>query len=307
MLSKKTKTILPIIWMGIIFYLSHQPYEFFVIESTNPRQITAHIFLYAILAYLLIITVLEWRKSRLRNVFLFSVFFSIIYGISDEYHQGFIPGRTVSSLDVVMDMIGAVIGSFLFLIIHKKKKPKLLLHTCCMGCGSYVVQKLKKDFNVVLYFYNPNIFPREEYDTRFNETKKIAKKFKLKLIIGNSDHKKWLDLVKGFEGEPERGRRCVLCYNERLKETARKAEEMGFEYFTTTLTISPHKDADVISELGNDIAKKYHVIFYDKDFKEEDGFKKSCVLSKELGLYRQNYCGCEFSIRGNKTKKKDSQ
>lgn len=299
MFNKATKTILPIIWMGIIFYLSHQPYEFFVIEATSARQIAAHIFLYAVLAHLLVIAILSWRKWQLKNIILFSIFFSILYGITDEYHQGFIPGRFVSSLDVAMDAVGAIIGASLFLVIHKKRKPKLLLHTCCMGCGSYIVQKLKEDFNVTLYFYNPNIFPKEEYSIRFEETKRIAEKFKLKLIIGGCDHKKWLDLVKGFEGEPERGRRCVLCYNERLKEAARKAEELGFDYFTTTLTISPHKDAEIISELGNDLAKKYHVKFYDKDFKEEDGFKKSCVLSKELGLYRQNYCGCEFSIRGN--------
>lgn len=307
MLSKIFKTLLPVLWMAIIFTLSHQPYDFFIIEATNAQQIVAHIFLYAVLAYLIVFAVAGWEKSwQLKNIILFSIFFSIFYGITDEYHQGFILGRFVSYLDLIFDSLGALLGAFLFYHVKKFsngvnflrefKKPKLLLHVCCIGCGAYVVKNLKKDFRVVLYFYNPNVFPKKEYDIRLEQAKKIAKKFHLKLLIGGYGHDDWLKLVKGYEGEPERGRRCLLCYSERLKETAKMAEKMNFNYFTTTLTVSPHKDAREIARIGKELEEKLNVEFLDKDFKKQDGFKKTCELSKKLGLYRQNYCGCEFSM-----------
>ncbi len=180
------------------------------------------------------------------------------------------------------------------------KTEKLLLHICCMGCGAHIAGELKKNFRVTLFFYNPNIFPENEYNKRLGEAKKIAKKFNLKLIIGKYKHNEWLELIKGNEREPEKGKRCIICYHERLKETAVKAKEIGSDYFTTTLTISPRKDARAISEIGNGLADKYDIKFLDKDFKKQDGFKKTCELSRELGLYRQNYCGCEFSRSGNK-------
>ena len=173
---------------------------------------------------------------------------------------------------------------------------KLLLHICCIGCGAYISQMLiKQNFKVVLYFYNPNIFPNEEYNIRFNEVRKIAKKFNIKYITEKYDHQDWLKKIKGLEQEPEKGKRCVICYYDRLKKTAQKAKELNFDYFGTTLTVSPHKLADKISEIGNKLEKKYNIKYLDKDFKKKDGFKNACKFSKELNLYRQNYCGCEFS------------
>jgi len=174
-------------------------------------------------------------------------------------------------------------------------KSKLLLHICCAGCGVYVSQLLKKTYIVTLYYYNPNIFPQSEYEKRLAEVKDIAHKFKLDLIVGNYDHDKWLEKIKDHENDPERGGRCLICYSDRLASTAKLAQKSKFDLFTTTLTVSPHKDALAINKIGNDLSLKYEVKFLDRDFKKQDGFKKSVEWSKKLDLYRQNYCGCEFS------------
>ncbi|MCK5416708.1 epoxyqueuosine reductase QueH [Candidatus Parcubacteria bacterium] len=175
------------------------------------------------------------------------------------------------------------------------KKPKLLLHICCISCGAYVSQVLNKDFELTLFFYNPSIYPKSEYEKRLKTVNEIAKKENLNIIFGEYDHEKWLDKIKGLENEPERGARCKICYIDRLQKSAEYASNNGFDYFTTTLTISPHKDAKLILEFGNELSKQYNVKFLEEDFKKKDGFKKSVKLSYELNLYRQDYCGCEFS------------
>ena len=179
----------------------------------------------------------------------------------------------------------------------KEKKSKCLLHICCVGCGAYVSEVLQANYDITLYFYNPSIFPRTEYDKRLDETVKVSEKLGLPLIVGTYNHSIWLESVKGLEQEPERGKRCVVCYDDRLKTTADKAVELGIEYFTTTLSVSPHKDFAKIKEIGDSLAQEFKIKFIDQDFKKQDGFKKACSLSKELNLYRQNYCGCEFSMR----------
>jgi predicted adenine nucleotide alpha hydrolase (AANH) superfamily ATPase len=176
-------------------------------------------------------------------------------------------------------------------------KSKLLLHICCAGCGVYVSQLLKQQYAVTLYFYNPNIFPKSEYNKRLAEVEEIAGKFKLDLIRGEYHHEVWLEKIRGHENDPERGERCLICYGDRLANTAKLAQKNKFDLFTTTLTVSPHKDALAISKIGNDLSLKYEVKFLDRDFKKQDGFKKSVELSKKLGLYRQNYCGCEYSYK----------
>ena len=170
-----------------------------------------------------------------------------------------------------------------------------MLHVCCIGCGVYVAESLARDFRVRLYFYNPNIFPASEYEKRFRETRHVADIMKLDLIVGACDHDAWLKMIAGREKDPERGERCRLCYRERLRSTAEKAAAEAADYFTTTLSVSPHKDAKAISMLGREMAGRYGVEFLDRDFKKQDGFKKSCAKSRELDLYRQDYCGCEFS------------
>lgn len=177
------------------------------------------------------------------------------------------------------------------------KKPKLLLHICCAGCGAYVASALKEEYDLALYFFNPNIFPENEYAIRLKEVKRVAVKFGLEYFFGSYDHGQWLGEIVGYEKEPERGARCRICYRQRLTDTASLAREKGFSYFASTLSVSPHKDSALISSIGNELQSQFGIIFLDKDFKKRDGYKKSLALSRELDLYRQNYCGCEFSRR----------
>ena len=182
---------------------------------------------------------------------------------------------------------------------NSKVKPKLLLHICCVGCGAYVSRQLKQDYEVALFFYNPNIWPAEEHKKRFGEAEKIANNLRLELIIGDYDHDRWLGAVRGHENDPERGKRCLICYKYRLAATAQRAREMGQDFLATTLTTSPHKNALAINRAGEPAARAAGLKFLNQDFKKQDGFKKSAALSRELGLYRQNYCGCEFSRTHN--------
>ncbi len=176
-------------------------------------------------------------------------------------------------------------------------KPKLLLHICCVGCGVYASQTLRHNYKTILFFYNPNIWPEEEYRKRLAEAEKIAEQFNLKLIVGEYKHDKWLKAVRGHEGDSEKGERCLICYKFRLEAAVDMAQKLNCGYLTTTLTISPHKNALAINQIGERAAAQHGIKFLDQDFKKHDGFKKSSTLSRELGLYRQNYCGCEFSIR----------
>lgn len=179
----------------------------------------------------------------------------------------------------------------------KKEKPKLLLHICCAGCGASVARELEEEYSVTLFFYNPNIFPKNEYKKRLRETKKVASYLGLPLIVSDYDHDRWLMNVEDFAHEPEKGKRCIICYRQRLESTQKEAKRKGFNFFSTTLTVSPHKDAGKIIEIGNSLAIKPELLFLARDFKKKDGFKKASCLSWELGLYRQDYCGCEFSIK----------
>jgi hypothetical protein len=180
---------------------------------------------------------------------------------------------------------------------NTENKPKLLLHICCAGCGAYVADLLKADYEPALFFYNPNIYPEKEHQIRLEEAKSIASYLNIPFYDKSYNHNKWLKLVAGLENEPEKGTRCDVCYFERLAITALEAKNMGYTIFTSTLSVSPHKKALTISEIGLKLQAKTGVRFLDQDFKKKNGFYKSVQLSKKLGLYRQNYCGCEFSIK----------
>lgn len=176
-------------------------------------------------------------------------------------------------------------------------KQKLLLHTCCIGCGAHVFQKLRDKYEVVLYFFNPNIYPQKEYNQRMEETKRIAKDMNLRLETDEYDHASWQKATCGLAFEPEGGRRCAICYNMRLNQAAIKAKELNCNIFATTLTISPHKKAEVINQIGHNLSARYNIEYLESNWKKQGGFQESCRLSRELNLYRQNYCGCEFSLR----------
>lgn len=176
-------------------------------------------------------------------------------------------------------------------------KKKLLLHTCCAPCVIYVHRLLSTDYNVTAMFFNPNIYPVDEYNRRRDELVSYAKKIELKLIIEPPDIESWKECIKGLEHLPEGAERCWKCYEYRMKKAASYAQDNNFDIFTTVLSISPHKNAVKLNEIGNKLATQYNVDYMEANFKKKEGFKIAAELSKEYSLYRQDYCGCEFSIR----------
>ena len=183
----------------------------------------------------------------------------------------------------------------------KTELPKLLLHACCAPCTPHVYDLLSGEYDVRAFFYNPNIFPEEEYNRRLEELRRFCGDKDIPLIEGNYDKEKWAEAIRGLEEEPEGGRRCAKCFEMRLAEVAHRAEAEGCSHFTTTLTVSPHKNAEAINRIGRAIGRaageRAGVEFLEKDFKKKDGYKISCDLSRERGFYRQDYCGCEYSMR----------
>ena len=179
----------------------------------------------------------------------------------------------------------------------ESKKPTLLFHICCAPCSGILSLKLKKDFNITIYYDNPNIWPEEEFLKRAKEAERFFGQEGVRFILADWKHKDFLVWAGELAQEPERGKRCRLCYYRRLEATAEVAKKKGFQYFATSLSISPHKDAKVINNLGRALAKKYGLNFLAEDWKKNEGFKKAMEFSREKGFYRQNYCGCEFSIR----------
>lgn len=175
---------------------------------------------------------------------------------------------------------------------------KIILHACCAPCASYPIKKLlEDDFEPVVFFYNPNIYPLNEYEIRKNELENYCKKLSISFFEGEYNHNSFLDTVKGKENEPEKGVRCSLCFNMRLNVTAQFAKEMKIDCFTTTLTVSPHKNSKQIFEEANKVAKAVGVQFIEYDFKKHDGFKISRQIARQNNMYAQKYCGCEFSVR----------
>ena len=172
---------------------------------------------------------------------------------------------------------------------------KVLLHACCGICSGYPIQKLKElGYEVLVYFCNDNFDTLEEYNKRLEGETTLCNYLKTELIIEPYQPEIYYNYVKGLENEPERGKRCLKCFELRLKQTAQKSKNLGIENFTTSMIISPHKNFKSLCLVGEKIAKDYGLCFLDIDFKKQDGFLKTNRLSKELGLYRQNYCGCKY-------------
>lgn len=176
------------------------------------------------------------------------------------------------------------------------KGARLLLHSCCAPCSSACLERLFKHFQITVFYYNPNVEAKEEYEKRKAEQIRFLKETGYAEFL-DCDHDKaaFEEIAKGFENEPERGKRCYRCYKLRLDRTAKTAKEEGFRYFTTTLTLSPYKNAEWLNELGERAGKEYGVDYLFSDFKKKNGYRRSIELSAEYGLYRQDFCGCEFS------------
>lgn len=182
-----------------------------------------------------------------------------------------------------------------------KNKKTLLLHACCAPCSSYVIEYLSNYFDITILFYNPNINNDKEYNKRLQELERFVKEFKtnnpVKVISLGYNHDEYLQTVLGLEEEKEGGSRCLKCYRLRIEKTFEYAKQYNFDYVTTTLTISPLKNSQVINKIGAELENIYHINYLYSDFKKKEGYKRSIVLSHEYNLYRQDYCGCEFSKR----------
>lgn len=177
-------------------------------------------------------------------------------------------------------------------------KPSLLLHSCCAPCSSYVLQYLAPYFDITVLYYNPNIYPQDEYLKRKAEQLRLIEELGgIKFADSDYESEKFYCAANGLENEREGGRRCGECFKLRLKKTAEEAERGGFSYFGTTLTVSPHKNAEAINAIGEKLEKEFAPAFLYSDFKKKDGYKQSVKLSEKYGLYRQNYCGCEYSLK----------
>lgn len=184
-------------------------------------------------------------------------------------------------------------------------RPRLLLHSCCGPCSSYVLEYLSELFDITVLYYNPNIAPDTEYELRLGEQSRLVDMLNtggagIKHVADSYGHDEFLNAVNGLEGEPEGGARCVICIGMRIERAALLAADGGFDWFCTTLSVSPYKDAPGINRLGAEMERRYGVKFLPSDFKKREGYQRSIELSKKYGLYRQDYCGCEFSRDGKK-------
>lgn len=190
-------------------------------------------------------------------------------------------------------------------IIERNKRedilPSLLLHSCCAPCSSYTIEYLSDYFKISVIYYNPNISPREEYEKRKEEQIRLINSLPVKNNVGfvdcDYDCNEFFEIAKGYEGCREGGERCFRCYEQRLRRTAKEAKKGGYDYFCTTLSISPLKNAQKINEIGERLSEEYGVLWLPSDFKKREGYKRSIELSKEYDLYRQNFCGCVYSRR----------
>jgi len=180
-------------------------------------------------------------------------------------------------------------------------KKKLLLHSCCAPCSSATLERLYPYFDITVFYYNPNIYPPEEFNHRKEEQSRLLQEMKeleqkVGIVAPEFNDKEFYDAVKGLEHELEGGKRCIECFKLRLEKTAKYAKEKEFDFFTTTLSISPHKNAEKLNKIGEEMSLKYDVSYLFSDFKKKNGYKRSIELSEEYGLYRQNYCGCVYSL-----------
>jgi epoxyqueuosine reductase len=261
----------------------------------------AHLVFFGVMTFLIIAFLKDWNGWKFRRIAFISVVIAFVIAVLGEYVQSYIPGRTPSYLDLFAGLIGSLLAVPLAYMLYHSPRPKLLLHVCCAPCASAVTEILATGYRLELFFFNPNIDPISEYEKRLEEVKRLADQFGVKLRIGDYNHQDWLAAIAGHEGQPEGGSRCELCFQYRLRRAAELASQRNIPVFATTLTISPHKNSYQVNRAGLAIAAILGQNFLSEDFKENNGWQRSLVLSKKLGFYRQKYCGCEFSRPAIKT------
>ena len=213
----------------------------------------------------------------------------------------------ISKQEMIYNMTKKTLGGILFM----KNQLKLLLHACCAPCSSHVLETLSSEYEITILFYNPNITEESEYRKRFGELTRFVKEapfaINVKVIDGDYEPDKFFEMSKGLEEEPERGSRCYKCYKQRMDKTALYASMNDYDLFTTTLSISPHKNAQWINEIGKELSNKYNINYLYSDFKKKNGYARSIELSKEYNLYRQDYCGCIFSKNEAEARRKEKE
>ena len=239
--------------------------------------------------------------SQKQTVLIF-YFFAAIFGGSGLFLQS--KGKFFALIGLLALMV-LIVSFFHYLdYLKERKKPSLLLHICCAPCGTYISkQELLPKYRLTWFFYNPNLCSVKEYEKRLYYVKLMAKKFHIPLIIVPYNHDSWLKKIKGREADPERGGRCQICYLDRLRETAKLAKEEKFDYFSSSLLYSPYKDIESINRMSTDLEESFKVKYLSDNFQAQDGYYKSQELAKEFGIYRQKFCGCEFSFNQKNDKK----
>jgi predicted adenine nucleotide alpha hydrolase (AANH) superfamily ATPase len=260
----------------------------------------AHLVFFGVMTYLLIAAGIAWDKFKFRSLAVFSFTAVSLINLLGEYVQGYIPGRDPSYLDFLAGLIGVMLAIPLAYMLHYPPRQKILLHVCCAPCAVAVAEILAAGYKLELYFFNPNIHPEKEYKKRLAEVEKLARSFGVKLIIGKYDHTGWREAIQCHEESCEGGSRCELCFAHRLQSVADLSSRRNIPLYGTTLTISPHKNSYLVNKIGSVIAAATGQKFLTRDFKENNGWQRSLILSKKFGFYRQKYCGCEFSARNMK-------
>jgi epoxyqueuosine reductase len=261
----------------------------------------AHVVFFGVMMYLFSAIGIRWKKFNFFWTAVFSFTIVTLINITGEYVQGFIPGRDPSYLDFLAGLTGTLIMIPLTFMLHHHPKQKILLHVCCAPCATAVREALNAGYELEFYFYNPNIYPATEYQKRLAEVKKLAAFYNIKLKVGGNDYAAWRKDIAGYENDVEGGNRCEFCIRHRLKKTAIEANRGKTNFFATTLTISPYKNSLMINRVGERIGALSGINFLVKDFKENNGWQRSLILTRDFGFYRQKYCGCEFSQRARKT------
>ncbi len=298
-MRKRLYLFITICWLAAIGTLLFYPLENIpsAVEKITYADKAAHLAMFGVLTYLIMAIGIRWNRRKFFWISLAAFSFSVIANFSAEFIQAFIPGRTPSFLDFLAGLFGTILAVPVTYLLHYSPKPKAVLHVCCAPCATAVKEILEKDYRLEFFFSNSNIYPRQEYQKRLKEVKKLAGKFWIKVHEDKYNHTAWKREVSGLEKEPEGGARCELCFRQRLTAAAKIAKDKKADFFATTLTIGPHKNSILINKIGEDIGKHFGASFLENDFKKNGGFQRSIFLSKKFNLYRQKYCGCEFSIK----------
>ncbi len=298
-MRKRLYLFILICWLAGIFtlMLTPLPPPPEAISRITYYDKAAHLVFFGVLTYLLIAIGLRLRRFRYSAISIVAVAISCGFALLAEHLQSFIPGREESILDFLAGFLGMLIACLIAYVLHHKPKAKMALHVCCAPCATAVREALDDGYDLEFFFSNSNIYPKNEYLKRLSEVKKMAKRFHIKVREDAYKHKEWKKAVIGRENEAEGGKRCEICFLYRLKKVSDMAKKTGFSIFTTTLSVSPHKKTDIVNRSGKEAGENAGIEFLERDFKDNGGFAKSVKLSKEMGLYRQKYCGCEFSIK----------